>query len=77
MKEGYHSLKECVLRLDSMNPQITERLGMPLTQHKRFTSKYSKAMRSALRELAEGDLSRDLSEIIGKSNKKLIDLKFQ
>ena len=56
MKEGYHSSKECVLRLDSMNPQMTARLVMPLTQHERFTSKYSKAMLSALRRLAEEDL---------------------
>ena len=67
--EGYNFLKECVLRLDSMNPQIAARLVMPLTQHERFTSKYSKAMLSALRELADEDLSRDLREIIDKSIK--------
>jgi aminopeptidase N len=66
--EGYELLKNHVIQLDPINPQIAARLLTPLTRWKRLDETRQQLMTAALREiLAQKNLSRDVFEIATKS----------
>jgi len=65
---GYRFLAEQVMRLDAKNPQVSARLAGPLTRWRKFDGVHGDQMRDALAALLEqGDLSRDLYEVVHKS----------
>jgi aminopeptidase N len=64
---GYEFLKECILKVDAINPQIAARLCTPLTRWKSYDKKRQKLMQNVLQNLVTHDLSRDVEEIVAKS----------
>ena len=64
---GYRLLIEKIIELDKRNPQIAARLAAPLTRWKRLEPQRRELLRSELVRLQQLELSRDLSEIVGKS----------
>lgn len=66
--DGYEFLADQVLVLDQLNPQIASRLLTPLTRWRKFDAKRQALMRSQLQRIkAQGNLSKDLFEIVEKS----------
>ena len=65
--EGYQLLKEIVLTLDALNPQIASRLVMPLTRWQSYDEATASRMTSELQALAGHKLSKDLYEVVEKS----------
>ena len=67
---GYGFLADQILRLDPMNPQVASRLAGPFARWRRFDAGRRELMQGQLARLAASDgLSRDVSEIVGKSLK--------
>ncbi len=67
---GYVFLADQVLRLDAINPQVAARLAAPFARWRRFEATRRDPMRRQLERLASTpSLSRDVSEIVGKSLK--------
>jgi len=65
---GYRFLVDQILTLDDLNPQIASRLVTPLTRWRKYPPRLSAQMRGELERLrAAPALSRDVSEIVGKS----------
>jgi aminopeptidase N len=65
---GYRFLRDAVMTLDALNPQIAARLTTPLTRMGRYDAARQKLMREQLNALAESPkLSKDLYEIVIKS----------
>lgn len=64
---GYNFLKEQLLILDKINPQVAARLATPFTRWQRFDKPRQDLMQSHLKELAKSKLSRDLQEVVSKS----------
>lgn len=64
---GYEFLKQMLVSLDAINPQIAARLATPFTRWQKFDSSRQKLMRHQLQELAQQELSRDLRELVDKS----------
>ena len=65
---GYEFLKQRILRLHSLNPQVAARLMTPLTGWKKFPEPNSSQMREALQTIAEEQgLVKDIYEIAIKS----------
>jgi aminopeptidase N len=65
---GYMFLADKVLELNNMNPQIAARLLAPLTKWHRYDENRQNLMRNQLeRIVAEGNLSRDVYEVVTKS----------
>lgn len=66
--EGYEFLADQVLILDKLNPQIASRLLTPLTRWRKFDAKRQALMQAQLQRIkAEGELSKDLFEVVEKS----------
>lgn len=66
--EGYEFLADQVLILDKLNPQIASRLLTPLTRWRKFDAKRQALMQAQLQRIkAQGDLSKDLFEVVEKS----------
>ena len=66
--KGYDFLKEQVLKLDEINPQIAARIVSPFTQWQRYDEDRQQRMRKALEEmLAQPNLSKDLYEVVSRS----------
>ncbi|MBL4581513.1 MAG: aminopeptidase N [Gammaproteobacteria bacterium] len=66
--DGYEFLADQVLILDKLNPQIASRLLTPLTRWRKFGAKRQGLMQAQLRRIkAQGELSKDLYEIVEKS----------
>jgi aminopeptidase N len=63
---GYQLLGDMVAELDQKNPQIAARLLSPLTRWRRF-NKGQDQMQAVLQSLADGELSRDVYEVVSKS----------
>ncbi|PZO87547.1 MAG: aminopeptidase N, partial [Micavibrio aeruginosavorus] len=65
---GYVLLKDAVVALNGINPQIAARMLTPLREWKRYTPDRQEKMRSALQEIANIEkLSPDVFEIVSKS----------
>jgi aminopeptidase N len=65
---GYTFLKERVLELDAMNPQIASRMVRPLMNWRQYEPTRSAAMKAQLEQLkAHSGLSGDVYEIVSKS----------
>lgn len=65
---GYEFLADRIIELDKLNPQIASRLVTPLTRWKKYDEKRQVMMRGALQRIAaEVKLSKDVSEVVGKS----------
>lgn len=65
--QGYAFLKEMLVTLDAINPQVSARLANPFTLWQRYDSTRGKLMKKELENLSKLDLSCDLSEIVNKS----------
>ena len=66
---GYNFLKECILHLDTINPQVAARLCAPFTRWQSFDKSRQQQMKNILQSLSKCQLSKDVSEIINKSIK--------
>ena len=65
---GYTFLRDAVIELNSINPQIGARLLTPMREWQKYTSNRQEMMKQALRDiLAVKDLSPDIFEIASKS----------
>lgn len=64
---GYEFLTEMLLKLDTINPQVTARLATPFTRWQRLDPARQALMRKQLDVLASKTLSRDLREVVEKS----------
>ncbi|KTD31549.1 aminopeptidase N [Legionella maceachernii] len=64
---GYAFLGEILIQIDKINPQIAARLATPFTRWRRYDPPRQKEMKAQLKQLAELNLSRDLSELVEKS----------
>lgn len=65
---GYEFLKEAVIDLNDINPQIAARLLNPFRQWKRFTPDRQEKMQAALKDIAANkNLSPNVYEIVSKS----------
>ena len=67
---GYALLKDAVITLNGINPQIAARMLTPLREWKRYTQDRQTKMKSVLQEIAKVEkLSPDVFEIVSKSLK--------
>ncbi len=67
---GYGLLKETVMALNAINPQIAARMLTPLREWRRYTTDRQTGMQNALQEIANLEkLSPDVFEIVSKSLK--------
>jgi aminopeptidase N len=65
---GYTFLRDAIIALNGINPQIGARLCMPLREWKRYTPDRQAKMKAVLQEIkALPDLSREIYEIVTKS----------
>lgn len=65
--EGYAFLKDCILQMDAINPQVASRLCTPLTRWKTYDLKRQSQMKEVLQSLKTYSLSKDLEEMVTKS----------
>jgi aminopeptidase N len=68
---GYAFLTDMLIKIDAINPQVAARLAKPFTQASHLDRSRQKAMHTELQRLAQHRLSRDLAEVINKSNNNL------
>jgi len=69
--EGYAFLKDCVLQLDKINPQIAARMVKPLSEWRRYDVGRQHLMHEVLEQIAQSkNISKDVFEIVTKSLKK-------
>ena len=67
---AYAFLADQVIALDKSNPQIGARLVTPLTKWKKYPPARQEKMKAQLsRIIAQGDLSKDIYEVVSKSLK--------
>ena len=65
---GYDYLKQCVLTLDRLNPQIAARMVSAMNRWRRYDEGRQALMKTSLEEIASmPDLSKDCYEIISKA----------
>jgi aminopeptidase N len=65
---GYAFWSECVIELDSINPQVAARLARALDRWKKLAEPYRTAARDAIaRVAAKADLSNDVREVISRA----------
>lgn len=64
---GYVFLKDMLVAIDKLNPQIAARLATPFTRWQRFDVPRQRLMKAQLEQLMPLDLSRDLREVVDKS----------
>lgn len=65
---GYEFLADRVIELDGMNPQIASRLLSPLTRWRKFDESRQSMMQAQLKRIfAQGNLSKDVREVVEKS----------
>lgn len=67
--EGYAFLAEQVITLNQINPQVAARLVEPLTRWKRYDEQRQGLLKAQLKRiLASPNLSKDVYELVSKSN---------
>ncbi len=65
---GYRLLADAIIKLNQANPQIAARMLAPLTRHKRLIPELGSLMKAQLeRIMAQGELSKDVYEVVSKS----------
>jgi aminopeptidase N len=67
--EGYAFLREILVELDKLNPQISSRLATNLSSWRRYDEKRGKMMKKELETLSSLKLSDDLYEIVTRGLK--------
>jgi len=66
--QGYKFLKEAIIELNAINPQIAARMVTPFREWKRYTSDRQDKMKAALEEIkALPNLSDNVFELVSKS----------
>ncbi|MEM9469742.1 MAG: aminopeptidase N [Pseudomonadota bacterium] len=66
--QGYEFLKQAIIELNEINPQIAARMVTPLREWQRYTQDRQDKMQAALKEIATLDnLSFNVFEIVNKS----------
>ncbi len=65
--EGYRILRDKVIALDKLNPQIASRLLTPLTRWRKYDPSRQALMRDCLQEISQQDLSKDVFEVVSKA----------
>jgi aminopeptidase N len=66
--QGYALLRDAIIELNSMNPQMASRLVTPLREWKRYTPALQAHMQSALQAIMDTpNLSNDVFEVVSKS----------
>jgi len=65
--KGYKILADCVIQLNSLNPQIAARLLLPLIQWKRYDEQRQNMMKAELKLIAAlPDIANDVYEIVSR-----------
>ena len=65
---GYGFLADCVIELDSFNPQIAARILTPLTRWRKLDQVRQQLIKAQLQKILDsGDLSKDVFEVVSKS----------
>jgi aminopeptidase N len=64
---AYAFLASQVLALDPLNPQIAARLLRALARWRRYDETRQQAMRAALQQVLDGEVSRDVYEVAARS----------
>lgn len=68
--QGYALLRDVIIELNTINPQIAARLVTPLKEWKRYTPELQALMQAALQAIMdEPKLSNDVFEVVSKSLK--------
>lgn len=66
--EGYAFIRDAVVTLDKINPQVAARVVKPLIKYRHFDETRAALMKDALAVIAKiPDISRDVFEIVSKS----------
>ncbi|HWT28893.1 MAG TPA: aminopeptidase N C-terminal domain-containing protein, partial [Methylophilaceae bacterium] len=66
--QGYALLRDVIIELNALNPQMASRLVMPFREWKRYTPSLQALMRDALQKImATPNLSNDVFEVVSKS----------
>ncbi|MCX7117789.1 MAG: aminopeptidase N [Legionellales bacterium] len=64
---GYEFLKDILVTMDTLNPQIAARLATPFTRWQRLNELRQGLMRQQLESLSKLNLSKDMRELVAKS----------
>lgn len=65
---GYEFLKERIIELNALNPQVAARMIKPLVNWKQYDDKRQQLMRQQLMDIAaEKNISKDVYELVSKS----------
>ena len=64
---GYQFLTTQLLHIDTMNPQLSGRLALPLTRWQRLDKPHQILIQAQLNVLNKHAMSNDLSELVHKS----------
>ena len=64
---GHEFFTDCILHIDSYNPQIAAPMATPLYRWRRFETHLSKSLQQQLIRLDNSDISADLREGVNKS----------
>ena len=67
--EGYQFLTEQLLHIDTLNPQLSARMALPLTRWQHLDKPRKLLIQKQLELLCRHTLSKDLSELVNKSLK--------
>ena len=68
--KGYELLRDVIIELNAINPQIASRQLMPLREWRRYTSDRQEKMQAALQAIMDSpNLSNDVFEVVSKSLK--------
>jgi aminopeptidase N len=68
--QGYAILRDVIIELNAINPQIASRLVTPLREWKRYTPALQAQMKAALQTMIDTpNLSNDVFEVVSKSLK--------
>jgi len=66
--KGYEFLKEAIIELNTLNPQIAARMVTPFREWPRYTEDRQIKMKAALKEILEiENISPNVFEIVTKS----------
>ncbi len=65
---GYEFIRDAVITLDAINPQVAARVIKPLVQYRRFDKERAELMHRALVKISETkNISKDVFEIVSKT----------
>ena len=64
---GYNFISKEVIKIDKINPQISARVVIPMTQFSNFNLKRKRLIHKYLQKIVKSKPSKDLYEIISKA----------